>query len=74
VSKEIVTSLPTEGGYFFFTIATTMATMVAVKTASKVSAANTREKLSFVVISPTPFRFRECQPHLSYVVAKFILS
>jgi len=43
------------GGYFFLVIATTMATIVAVKIASNVRAANIIEKASVVVISFTPF-------------------
>ena len=61
------------GGYFFFVIATTMATIVAVKTASNVRAASTIEKMSVVVISFHPL-FRECQPPPCYVVACLILS
>jgi len=61
------------GGYFFLVIATTMATMVAVKIASNVRAANIIEKASVVVISFTPF-LRECQLPPYYVVAKLSLT
>ena len=61
------------GGYFFFVIATTIATIVEVKTASNVRAANTIVKTSLVVISFTPFT-KGVSAATRYVVARISLS
>lgn len=56
VQEEIVTDAGRQGGYFFFNIATTMATIVEINTASKVRAANTIVSTWYVVIAFTPFQ------------------
>jgi hypothetical protein len=66
-------SLVAQGGYFFLVIATTIDTIVAINTASKVRAANTIDSIWYVVIAITPFRTGVSAATLDYVVVILLL-